>query len=453
MAAATTIPSINTAGWAQRLVNLTPQDWTNDAAKSIGGVLYALMSGIGSQKAFLNTGVIWAFNATRIHTATDSALDTISQDYFGTTLPRQSGEADASFRNRILNNFFLPAATRPAMISRIQGLTGVTPRVMESWYAPDTCYYDCISYWDIDVQTSAPFRWGDPSLRYQGFVETVLPPLNTALANNFPIWCLDAGFSWDANNSYWLDPSPTWFLQTVQMDALINAIRPFGTIVWRKYGSQPLVGYAIGGSRNVAANNIAFNIGVLPFAGPYIALAQPNWNTNAYIGSQSNAAFSISFTDMAPSGASFDFVAAPVTLVGVGSVPVMLGQSSVTIAVPTGRSAYLPMSTPNWPTNVWISSISSSSVTFSFNEIAPNLAVLNFMFFAPTFSGVVPVTAGQTTVSFPLAGAPAAQFELFVIPDWNTTTSIVSKNQVSATVQFSNPAPGNQLLRYGYQNG
>ena len=74
----------------------------------------------------------------RIATATDSNLDLIAGDYFGTGLIRRMGEADSAYRSRILANLLVPRGTRAAVIEVLTNLTGEAPTVFEPARPADT---------------------------------------------------------------------------------------------------------------------------------------------------------------------------------------------------------------------------------------------------------------------------------------------------------------------------
>ncbi len=68
---------------------------------------------------------------TRIRTATGGFLDLIAWDFFGPRVRRRTGQTDDSFRRRIQVEMFRPRATRPAMASIVNDLTGYQPRIFE----------------------------------------------------------------------------------------------------------------------------------------------------------------------------------------------------------------------------------------------------------------------------------------------------------------------------------
>ncbi len=86
--------------------------------------LYGLLGYVGDQH--------------RIETSTDSNLDLIGGDYFGTGLLRRTGEADAAYRQRILANLLAPRGTRAAVIEVLTQLTGKPPTVFEPARPADT---------------------------------------------------------------------------------------------------------------------------------------------------------------------------------------------------------------------------------------------------------------------------------------------------------------------------
>jgi hypothetical protein len=74
-------------------------------------------------------------------TASGPFLDMISADFFGTFLPRRTGETDALFSARIGREMFREKGTRAGMIQAITDLTGRVPTVFEPAYTLDTRGY------------------------------------------------------------------------------------------------------------------------------------------------------------------------------------------------------------------------------------------------------------------------------------------------------------------------
>ena len=78
---------------------------------------------------------------TRITTSTDGWLDLASLDFFGLTMPRRVGEADAPFRTRLLAALFPERATRPGMLKSLTLLTGTAPTIVEPWRPADVACF------------------------------------------------------------------------------------------------------------------------------------------------------------------------------------------------------------------------------------------------------------------------------------------------------------------------
>ena len=177
----TQINTITADGFAQRMSQtpMYPRGWASEAAKQPGGVFYALMNTLGTQLSYLITELQYALNAQRIQTETSPELDLASVDFFGQgVLPRPTGMSDANYLALIQANLLQPAATRGAVSNAIYRLTGAVPRIVEPWNPADTGCRDTLkSYRDIDT-TGNPMRNTNPSLRYQGFIDSVLPPIS-----------------------------------------------------------------------------------------------------------------------------------------------------------------------------------------------------------------------------------------------------------------------------------
>lgn len=119
-----------------RLKSTLPR-WFGDSTP----ILDALLQGLAWAGAFVHSLYVYAKLQTRIKTATDGWLDMISADFFGTTLPRQANQSDASFRARIIINLFRERATRGGILKVLEDLTGRTPAVFEPMRPADTGGY------------------------------------------------------------------------------------------------------------------------------------------------------------------------------------------------------------------------------------------------------------------------------------------------------------------------
>jgi hypothetical protein len=156
---------------AARMAAVLPARWFGDTTP----VLDAVLAGIGAIWATLYAQLQAVIAQARIATASGGFLDMISEDFFGTTLPRRPAEADGAFRARILAALLRPRATRPAMMAVLTALTGRPPLIFEPARPADT------GAWGRATGYGVAGRWGSLMLPRQCFV-TAYRPLGTGIA-------------------------------------------------------------------------------------------------------------------------------------------------------------------------------------------------------------------------------------------------------------------------------
>jgi len=149
-------------------------DWFGDEPP----VVDSIIEGYAEIWAWLYVQYLYVKNQTRIKTATDVYLDSISQDFFGGELPRKAGESDGNFRIRILLNLFRERATREGMRKVLFDLTGFEPIIIEPYRPQDTGAYNVASTMGYNIAG----RYSGSGLQYQAFVIVFRPILN-GLAN------------------------------------------------------------------------------------------------------------------------------------------------------------------------------------------------------------------------------------------------------------------------------
>lgn len=225
--AATVIPTLTAPQIVQRISDLFPPNWAGDNARQSGNV-YAFLLAMAQEIGAVLESVDYDLAATRLQTATSPELDLASVDFLGDLLPRPSGLTDAAFAALIIANLFRPAATRPALFSALLQLTGQAPRMLEPWNVLDTGWWRGRSYWNVDTVDN-PARWGNGSLRYQGFIETA-PPQIPAIGPNNPI------LTW--GTAYWNVPG--YFFGIINSTPqgsvydVVNRLKAEGTLAWVK---------------------------------------------------------------------------------------------------------------------------------------------------------------------------------------------------------------------------
>lgn len=203
-----------------RLQQLLPPSWFGSAPI----IVNAILQGYASALAFAYSLYAYAKLQTRILTATDGWLDLISADFFGTSLPRNPGQSDASFLARIRVNLFGLKATRQAVANALVNLTGRTPQLFEPMRPADTGAYG------LALGYGSAGGYGSMSLPYQAFVIAFRPtgagiPYVSGYAN--PASGYGVGYGEYASIS---------MMQTIVTDAdiyaTIAAVIPFGVTAW-----------------------------------------------------------------------------------------------------------------------------------------------------------------------------------------------------------------------------
>ncbi|MBN3757235.1 hypothetical protein G3N95_30135 [Paraburkholderia sp. Tr-20389] len=209
-----------------RLQQYLPRGWFGDFnnAPNINAVLQGAAWGLSTQYALLTFAAL----QTRIATATGGWLDLISNDFFGTALPRLQNESDGAFRARILANLFVKGPTRGDMSAVLTLITGRKPDIFEPSNTTDSGGWDGGFYWDSGVG-----RWGAP-MPYQSLV-TAYRPATSALS----LGELDS-FRWSFDTyGAWSD-SPVTSVTDAAIIAAVESTRAVGTVVWLRITNGPV---------------------------------------------------------------------------------------------------------------------------------------------------------------------------------------------------------------------
>ncbi len=144
-----------------RLKGVLPTRWFPDTTP----VLDAVLSGFAVTWSSLYDLLAAVRQQSRVATATGSFLDMTSRDFFSTRLSRRPAEADTLFRARILQALRREHATRAALSTVLQDLTGRAPVVFEPSRPADTGAYATGS-----LGYGAAGAWGSLDLPFQVFI-------------------------------------------------------------------------------------------------------------------------------------------------------------------------------------------------------------------------------------------------------------------------------------------
>ncbi len=158
-----------------RLRAVLPNRWFSDVSPN----LTALLNCLATPWAWLYSQIQYVIDQTRLSSATDRWLDLIAFDFFGDGLPRENGESDPGYRERIQWAMLQSAATRPAISAIMNHLTGFMPILFEPDHAEDTGAYGAgnagAGQGACNLAYAVTGGWGNLNLPFQ-FFATVRRP-------------------------------------------------------------------------------------------------------------------------------------------------------------------------------------------------------------------------------------------------------------------------------------
>jgi hypothetical protein len=159
-----------------RLWTVLPKRWFAEQSPNLD----AMLTSIATPWVWLYNLITYVIAQTRLATATDEWLDLIAIDYFGYELSRKTNEVDFSYRNRIQATLLQEAATRSAVETGLQGLTGTLPAIFEPANCMDTGSYGAAARTANMPGTGMAYGqaggWGSLQLPLQFFVAVTRPP-------------------------------------------------------------------------------------------------------------------------------------------------------------------------------------------------------------------------------------------------------------------------------------
>jgi hypothetical protein len=158
-----------------RLRAVLPKRWFAEQAPNLAAILQS----IAAPWAWLYSVIAYAISETRLATATDSWLDLIAYDFFGTKLNRKLSESDLNYRSRIKAALLREAAARTAVSAGLEALIGSKPTLFEPANCMDTGSYGTLIAGSSIVGTGLAYGsaggWGSLVLPLQFFVTASRP--------------------------------------------------------------------------------------------------------------------------------------------------------------------------------------------------------------------------------------------------------------------------------------
>lgn len=223
-----------------RLVSLIPARWAS------GDKYAAVMAGLAGVLQAMFDLIEYARLQTRLRTVSGLWLDMAAADFLGRKFIRRTAESDDAFRARFLREIFRPRATRAAMASALEDLSGSPPKIFEPWNTGDTG-----AWGNGTFAWGRAGSWGSMTLRNQAFVTPVAGAVGAAdvggwhtsqpaFSNEFStddFTPVRSGGSylggWGRGAIKWVGGAAIASAFT-QQDILttINATKPTGVVVW-----------------------------------------------------------------------------------------------------------------------------------------------------------------------------------------------------------------------------
>ena len=428
--------------WALRMIAFFPYPWISDYARSIAGISYAIFLATVTELNYISQQLYYAWQACRLQTAVNGALDLFAQDYFGNNLPRQSGETDNAYRIRIQALLFQPQVTREAIVNAVQfAYPGTIVRALEPWAVSDTGYFAdntsdySGSYYDYDSPT-IPSLYGNQQARYQGYFEIQLAP---ATELSYSLWGFDFASAYDAVTGWFFEPVTALQTQIGLINNLINQITAQGTQIFVKYIAGIINPFSVGGSFPIATGRWNFTVNVPNSIGFYLFFCQLSQPISIWETSAPALSFGLTSSAPVPSGTILNYLAIENATQGVGIAAINRGDTGYHYSGDAVNNIVLIQ--PEWNTSYFYTGRSVNAINFEFGSPAPVGTLANTL--------KVPLS-GQAGYAAVAANALTKTIALTVdqqniplcVPNWNTIVGCTPdpvNNQIHLT--FSVPAP------------
>jgi len=208
-----------------RLSERIPKGWFG----SFHPLLDAILRGVSNALSAVYSAYAYMVLQTRLQTSTDGWLDLLAADYFGPNgLPRNPGESDSAYRNRIKINIIRERGTRAAVVKILTDLTGRAPTIIEPQRPADTGVYGgpLIGY-------GVAGSYGSRMLAYQAFV-TAYRPLGSGIPNVGGYGTSVGGYSRGSQLEYANISSSQTGITDAQIYAAVASVIPVATIAWMR---------------------------------------------------------------------------------------------------------------------------------------------------------------------------------------------------------------------------
>lgn len=219
-----------------RLRAYLPSRWFGSTSDHVP-LLVAILNGFAFVLSEIYALYAYAKQQTRIATATGGFLDIISSDFFGSSLPRNPGESDGSFRARIKAALIQKKVTRDGISEVIYALTGNYPTIVEPWRPLDTgAYVSGASPFSPGVSPNYGYNkagaWGSLICNAQAFITVPAPTSTGGFADVGGYNDSVGGYAVGSQLSYMTLGNWQGGVSPAAIAAAIAATKAEGTVMW-----------------------------------------------------------------------------------------------------------------------------------------------------------------------------------------------------------------------------
>ncbi|NHN84468.1 hypothetical protein GOB93_07390 [Acetobacter musti] len=151
---------------AARIRAVLPAGWFPAVSEQATPVLDGVLAGLAWPWAMFYQLLFYTKQQSRLLTSTGNFVDMAAADYFGTGVPRLTGETDASYIARIQSEFRVKRNTRAALEYQLSLVTEGAS-IFEPWRAPDSVCFG------RDTYGGSATRYGSRTAPGTVFVECV----------------------------------------------------------------------------------------------------------------------------------------------------------------------------------------------------------------------------------------------------------------------------------------
>lgn len=191
----------------QQIIGYVPTNWVAPIELTPKHLTYAVYKGLGYNDEVIMTQLQFIQQQLSLLTATGTQIDLIAKDYFGANLPRFANEMDVSYISRILGRMFVATCTRTGFLAVIEKTVGSGHAMLEQAVSGE--YFG--GYMDsTTLSTAIP---GPLAYDTQGTYLFAVPPYT----------------GWVYIQQ--LEPTATGFLTKAQITALVEMLKPYGTLI------------------------------------------------------------------------------------------------------------------------------------------------------------------------------------------------------------------------------